>query len=104
MSIVLKPGTRLFGARCQTEAIVVRAPDHAVDVRIGGLPALLDAAERTEDQQVSTPAEAAAQLGKRYIDDTGELELLCTKAGSGAFGVSDRLCSVKEAKPLPGSD
>src|SRR4029079_14878636 len=46
MSIALKPGTRLLSAVCATEMIAVRAPGGEVDVTIGGVPPVLDAAER----------------------------------------------------------
>jgi hypothetical protein len=104
MSIVLKPGTRLFGAADTTEVVVVRAPAEAVDLRIGGHPALTDAKSRTEGLEVTTPSEAAPSIGKRYVDSSGSLELLCTKAGQGALAVGDDLCVVKDAKPLPASD
>ena len=43
-------------------------------------------------------------MGKRYADESGSLELLCTKPGTGALSVADDLLSVKGAKPLPSSD
>ena len=104
MAVVLKPGTRLFGAADATEVIVVRAPSEPVDVRIGGHPALTDAASRTEGLQVDTSPDAAPVMGKRYVDESGNLELLCTKAGTGALAVGDELCTIKGAKPLPASD
>ena len=104
MSLTLKPGTRLFGAACQTEAIVVKAPGEPIDVRIGGHPALLDAKSRPEGLSVTTPADAAPAMGKRYVDEAGTLELLCTKAGAGAIAVGDSVCAMKDAKPLPASD
>ena len=44
------------------------------------------------------------QLGKRYTDESGELELLCTKAGEGALSLGDTILAIKAAKPLPSSD
>ena len=104
MSIVVKPGTRLYGAACATEAIVVKAPGEPVDIRIGGHPALLDPNDRREGLEVTTLAEAKPAMGKRYVDPDGTLELLCTKAGVGALAVGDQLCVQKDAKPLPASD
>ena len=43
-------------------------------------------------------------LGKRYADDDLGLELLCTRAGTGALTVDGRPLLVKGAKPLPSSD
>ncbi|MBB4944175.1 hypothetical protein FHR32_008578 [Streptosporangium album] len=43
-------------------------------------------------------------LGKRYVDLTCGLELLCTKPGKGTLSVSTEPLTVKDAKPLPSSD
>jgi hypothetical protein len=43
-------------------------------------------------------------IGKRYTDGSGDLELLCTKAGSSSLSVGDELLVLKDAKPLPSSD
>ena len=104
MALTLKPGSRLFGAACTTELIVVKAPAHAADVRIGGHPAVADAGERDDTLVVTTSPEAKALMGKRYVDADGDLELLCTKAGDGAAAVGDTLLALKDAKPLPASD
>lgn len=104
MSLQLKPGTRLFGAACSTELIVIRAPADAVDLRIGGHAALARAADRAEGLDVSTPADAASALGKRYVNAGGTLEVLCTKPGAGAIAVGEELCALKDSKPLPSSD
>ena len=44
------------------------------------------------------------KLGKRYVDDSGDLELLCTKAGDGSLATGGVLLKLKEAKKLPSSD
>ena len=44
------------------------------------------------------------QLGKRYTDAAGALEILVTKRGDGTLADGDRPLSLKEAKPLPSSD
>ena len=43
-------------------------------------------------------------LGKRYVDDESDIEVLCTKAGDGALAVDGRPLVLKTAKPLPSSD
>ncbi|MEX5637194.1 hypothetical protein [Parafrankia sp. FMc2] len=45
-----------------------------------------------------------SQLGKRYIDEAGSVELLVTKGGSGSFEIGSSPLAVKAAKPLPSSD
>lgn len=101
----LKPGTRLFGACCTSEFVVVSSPSDDVDVRIGGHPALASVAERSDDHpDVTTPPEAKPQMGKRYVNTAGTVELLCTKPGTGAAGVGEEILVIKDAKPLPASD
>ncbi len=100
----LTAGMRLSGAACTTEIVVVKAPQAPVDLRIGGHPALKPGEDRVDATAVTTPPEAAAVMGKRYVDVTGELEVLCVKAGAGAISVGDDLCEIKDAKPLPSSD
>ena len=44
------------------------------------------------------------QLGKRYVNEEGSLELLCTKPGKGSLACGGTLLTIKGAKPLPASD
>jgi hypothetical protein len=43
-------------------------------------------------------------LGKRYTDDSDEIELLCTKQGFGPLSFNGHGLSLKAAKALPASD
>jgi hypothetical protein len=43
-------------------------------------------------------------LGKRYVDESDTLELLCTKPGEGELAVDGLPLRLKSAKPLPSSD
>jgi hypothetical protein len=104
MAITLKPGTRLFGASCDTQVIVVKAPADALDVRIGGHPAILDAASKPAGLETVAGHDAGTQMGKRYVDQAGAVELLCTKAGAGSIALGDEILDIKDAKPLPSSD
>ena len=104
MPMVLKPGTRLFGAASNTEAIVVRAGAEPVDVTIGGSPALLHAGERDPAQTVAAGHDTGTVIGKRYVSQDGTVELLCTKSGAGAIAIGGELLATKDAKPLPASD
>jgi hypothetical protein len=104
LSLTLKPGTRLFGATSTTEVIVVRAPADPIELTIGGVPALLDAAERDGGSDLAEGHGGGAVMGKRYVDGSGTIELLCTKPGDGALAVGEELLATKDAKPLPASD
>jgi hypothetical protein len=100
----MKPGMRLRSAVCSTEVMVVAAQrDAAVELWCGGRPMLDVGAAVTAD----TPAPAfssGTQLGKRYVNDAGTLEVLCTKAGAGSLSADGVALKVKGAKPLPSSD
>lgn len=104
MSMILKPGTRLYSAVCATELIAVKAPDGEVELTIGGAPAVTSADERDGGGTVAEGHGGGALMGKRYVDDAGTIELLCTKPGDGLPGLNGEVLEVKEAKPLPASD
>ena len=104
MSLDLKPGTRLFGAACTSEFIVVRAPGGPVDLLIGGHAALTSADDRADGLTVTTDAADKPAMGKRYVDEDDTLEVLCTKPGDGAVSIGDTLLHRKDAKALPASD
>ena len=100
----LKPGSRLKSAVCDTQVIVVKAPDTDVDVSCGGTP-MADAAGGAEAS--GEPAAGAADgtlMGKRYVNEDESLELLCTKPGAGSLGTTAGPMVLKESKPLPASD
>ncbi|MET0911518.1 MAG: hypothetical protein ABWZ99_18780 [Ilumatobacteraceae bacterium] len=102
MSLTLKPGTRLFSAVCDTQLIAVKAPADAVDLTIGGAPALTEAAPASGS--VADGHGGGTLIGKRYVDDDHTIELLCTKAGDGLPALGGQPLSIKDAKPLPASD
>ncbi len=100
----LKAGTRLKSAVCTTEVMVIAAPKDDVAVTCGGAALLPMAEAKPEGGTVAADANGGTLLGKRYVNASGDLELLCTKAGQGALGANGALLVLKEAKPLPSSD
>jgi hypothetical protein len=99
----LTVGTTLYSTVDSAAVIVVRAPDADVTVTYG------DAEMSTEKPAADAGGGAAAGqdgtlLGKRYTDEAGSLELLCTKPGPGALAVDGTPLQIKQAKPLPASD
>ena len=100
----LKTGSRLRSAVCSTEVMVVAAPEGDVQVICGGAPMIDMAAEPPAGLSMSPDAAKGSALGKRYVSEAGDLELLCTKPGEGSLGIGDVLLQRKEAKPLPSSD
>lgn len=100
----LKAGTRMRSAVCTTEVMVIAAAGAEVELSCGGVP-MIGITEQPAEGGSPDPVQAdGTLLGKRYINETGELELLCTKPGDGSLAVDGEPLSLKEAKPLPSSD
>ncbi len=99
-----KPGTRLRSAVCDTEVMVIAAPATGIELCCGGAP-LIDIAEtRPPGASCHPDAKNGTAMGKRYVNEAGDLELLCTKPGEGSLTVAETPLTVKGAKPLPSSD
>jgi hypothetical protein len=99
----LKPGTRLESTTCETQVVVVRAPEDDIDVRCGG-QAMVPMGEAGERAAPSAEHADGTTLGKRYASDDSGIELLCTKGGTGSLSIGDVALPRKDAKPLPSSD
>jgi hypothetical protein len=85
--------------------IVVRAPAEEVEITCGGQPMLEGKAGPSAEQEPADPAFAAGtQLGKRYEDAAGTIELLSTKGGTSSLALNGTILAIKSAKPLPASD
>jgi hypothetical protein len=96
----MKAGSKLKSAVCDTEVMVIRAAD--VVVECGGAPM---AETKPETKGAIDPSFAeGTKMGKRYVDASGALELLCVKAGQGSLSVAGTALQPKDAKPLPSSD
>jgi hypothetical protein len=98
----LKPGLRLRSQVCTTELIVVRPAD--VELTCGGIPVIAHGEEPGDGLSLDPALSGGTQLGKRYTDEAGALEILVTKRGDGTLADGDRPLPLKEAKPLPSSD
>jgi hypothetical protein len=95
-------GQRLRSQACTTEVIVVRAPDHRVELTCGGHPLATDPANGAG--AANGASGGGTLLGKRYVDEPTGLEVLCVKPGSGTLAADGRDLTLKSAKPLPASD
>jgi hypothetical protein len=100
----IKPGVRLKSAVCNGEVIVIRGSLPAVDIRCGGAPMIV-AGDAPPSAATVDPAHAAGTLiGKRYVDASDRVEVLCTKGGEGSLTLDGEPLKVKQAKALPSSD
>lgn len=102
MSVIAKPGTRLYSAVCDGQMIVVKAPGEPVELTIGGVPPRTAPGEATAEALQGH--DGGTSVGKRYSDAVGAIELLCTKHGQGMPAVDGVPLEIKTAKPLPASD
>jgi hypothetical protein len=89
---------------CDVEVIVVKTSSQALDLRCGGHPMVPASGDRPDGLVAKDGFTGGTQIGKRYTDESGELELLCTKAGTSSLSIGDTPLQIKEAKPLPSSD
>jgi hypothetical protein len=96
-------GSRLKSAVCDTQVMVVSAPDREVELTCGGAPLVALDADASGGEPAADAREGT-QIGKRYVDASGELELLCTKGGDGSLAADGEPLALKGAKPLPSSD
>ena len=102
--IRIKPGTRLRSAVCDTEMMVIAAPADEIDLTCGGAPLIDIAQDAPAGGSLSPDAVDGTLMGKRYVSESGDLELLCTKPGEGSLALAGASLTVKGAKPLPSSD
>jgi hypothetical protein len=100
----LRPGLKLRSGVCDAQVVVVKAPSEPVELGCGGVPLLEEGQEPEGSASLDPSLGDGPLLGKRYADEEIGLELLCTRAGTGALTVDGRPLAVKGAKPLPASD
>jgi hypothetical protein len=97
-----RPGDQLASTACTTRVVVVRIPaDRSPLIECGGSPMV---AAAPGAKQAPPASGAATLIGKRYVDATETVELLCTSSGTGALTCDGAEMVVKAAKPLPASD
>jgi hypothetical protein len=101
--MILKAGARLRCQECPAEVVVVRAPDSDIVLTCGGA-ALGPLDSIAPMDHGATPGSIGVMLGKRYRDQEGSMEFLCTKAGVGPLASDGEELQIRGAKPLPSSD
>src|SRR3954451_2764781 len=102
--VELKAGARLRSTVWRTEVIVIRPATSAISLECGGAPMIASADEADGSATIDATHAGGTLLGKRYVHDDSELEVLCTKAGEGSLSVDGTSLPLKDAKALPSSD
>ncbi|MCA2207803.1 hypothetical protein [Nocardia rosealba] len=99
----LRPGDQLASTVCGTRVVVIRVPADRIPVLACGASPMVAATTVTAASAVGGGA-AVTLLGKRYVDATDSVEVLCTAPGSGALSCDGEPMTIKAAKALPASD
>lgn len=99
----LKAGSRLKSAVCDTQVMVIAAPDGDAALSCGGA-AMVDVTADAPGGSIAPDHKDGTQMGKRYVDGDGTIELLCIKPGEGSLALGGSTLVFKEAKALPSSD
>jgi len=99
----VKAGVRFRSAVCSTEVMVVAAPAGGAELCCGGVSMIDLGAEPSGGSPAADASEGTA-MGKRYANEAGDLEVLCTKPGDGSLAADGTALKIKGAKPLPSSD
>ena len=102
-AIELKTGARLASIVCAGEVMVVAAPDGAGAMTCGGAPMVASGADAPR-ADIDPDQAVGIQIGKRYVNEEGTLEVLCVKAGEGQLGANGELMLQKDTKKLPKTD
>jgi hypothetical protein len=99
----LKAGSRLKSTVCDTQVMVIAAPAGELALTCGGSP-LAEVTAQITKGEIHPDFKDGTQIGKRYVNEDGKLELLCTKPGQGSLALDGTKLKLKEAKALPSSD
>jgi len=100
---MLKSGSRWRSQVCDTEIIVVR-PDDGVKLGCGGHPMVPVGETPAPGLHIRPDLSAGTQLGKRYTNSRGVLEVLVTRPGAGTLTDGDEPLVFKPVRQLPASD
>lgn len=100
----LKPGIRLRSSVCSTEVMIISVPEADLTFACGGAPMVLVSESPASGYALASDAASGTKLGKRYVGESVDVEVLCTKSGDGSLAANGLLLKEKEAKKLPSSD
>ncbi len=99
-----KAGTRLKSVVCSSELMLIAVPDREFVLTCGGAPVVELGHDASSDATLDPDQSQGTQMGKRYTNAAGDIEILCTKPGEGGLAVDGEPLEIKGAKPLPSSD
>ncbi len=97
-----KVGERLRSRVSSVSLVVVRVDRLDIEITCGG-----ESVARSGDELTTSAVAAdgpAIEMGKRYEDPDGTVEVLCVAAGAGELAVNGTPLQLKTPRPLPASD
>jgi hypothetical protein len=100
----LKVGQILASITDATTVVVIRASHDEVLLTCGDLEMVDPKANESATQLATADTGEGLQLGKRYVDASNAVELLCTRAGERPVTINRMPLTLKTTKPLPASD
>ncbi|MBH0775287.1 hypothetical protein [Nocardia bovistercoris] len=96
-----KVGERLRSRGSSAQVMVIRTQGD-IEIACAGEPMAREGDTVTASE--SAAAGAALEMGKRYEDGAGLVEVLCVAPGAGPLAVDGVALVLKTPKPLPASD
>ena len=99
----VRPGSRWISQVCETEVVVVRGSG-VFSLECGGHPMVPPGEAGKCGATLDPEFAAGSYLGKRFVSDQIQLEVLVTRAGAGSMTVDSAPLILKNAKSLPSAD
>ena len=100
----LTPGSRWASAVCATEVVVLKPPAGAPSLECGGAPMVAVGTAKAPGAAPTADRSGGTLLGKRYADQSGAFEVLCTKGGQGSLSLDGSVLVLRATTQLPSSD
>lgn len=100
----IRAGQAFVSAVDATSVIVTKASVTEVALTCGGVEMVPKGPTPPLSVEADPEQLGGSQLGKRYSNGPGTVELLCIAGGQGTIAVDGVPLAVQEAKPLPSSD
>ena len=100
----LTVGARLRSQVCSAQVVIVRGGRGEHELSCGGHSLVPLAAPAFPGLVLERRAEGGVRLGKRYVNEAGDVEVLVTAAGDGELSLDGAPLRIKQPKSLPSSD
>jgi hypothetical protein len=100
----LTVGARLRSQVCSAQVVIVRGGPGEHELSCGGHSLVPLSAPAFPGLALERRAEDGVRLGKRYVNEAGDVEVLVTAAGDGALSLDGAPLRIKQPKSLPSSD